>query len=223
MIVAVDTSSAVTTVGIGDAAGPQVGVRAEGARRHAEEIDTLFAKAIAPALSGGPPVQAVAVGIGPGPYSGLRVGIAFGIGLARAWGVPIVGVCSLDARAWQVAQALDAGTRSEFTIATDARRREHYAARYRYDGSVDRLWGPGVSDANLPEPVHHDVEIDPAGLAARVARFLDQGCAAQRVDGVLAAHGNDGLSFSLDSGPLFVPTPLYLRQPDITIAESASL
>ena len=223
MILAVDTSSAVTAVGIGDADGPQVGVRAEGARRHAEEIDTLFASAIAPALHGGPPVQAVAVGIGPGPYSGLRVGIAFGIGLARAWGVPIVGVCSLDARAWQVASSLEEGTAHEFTIAADARRREHYAARYRYDGGVDRLWGPVVSGADLPEPVHHDVEIDPAELAARVAKFLEQGCRPQRVDGALAVHGDDGSSYSLNSGPLFVPSPLYLRQPDITIAGSASL
>lgn len=222
MILAVDTSSAFTTIGIGDVDGPQVGVRAEGARRHAEEIDALFASAIAPALHAGPPVQAVAVGIGPGPYSGLRVGIAFGIGLARAWDVPIVGVCSLDARAWQVAHALQPVTSGEFTIATDARRREHYAARYRYDGGVDRLWGPTVSGADLPEPVHHDVEIDPAELAVRVAEYLGQGRVPQRVDGVLATHGDDASSYSLGSGPLFVPTPLYLRHPDITISGSVS-
>ncbi len=222
MILAVDTSSAITVLGLGDATGPRVRARAEGARRHAEEIDTLFAGEIAPALVGAPPVRAVAVGIGPGPYSGLRVGIAFGIGLARAWGVPIVGVCSLDARAWQVADSLAGSEPMEFTIATDARRKENYTARYRLDGHLERVWGPVVSADDLPDPVHRDVEIDPAAAAVRVAGFIDDGHVPQPVDDELAVHGSDASTFALGQGPLFLPTPLYLRQPDITIAGPAA-
>jgi hypothetical protein len=59
-------------------------------------------------------------------------------------------------------------------------------------------------------------------LAVRVAEYLGQGCVPQRVDGVLATHGDDASSYSLGSGPLFVPTPLYLRHPDITISGSVS-
>ena len=222
MILAVDTSSAVTVLGLGDATGARARARAEGARRHAEEIDTLFAGEIAPALVGAPPVRAVAVGIGPGPYSGLRVGIAFGIGLARAWGVRIVGVCSLDARAWQVADSLAASEPAEFIIATDARRKENYAAGYRRGTRIERAWGPVVSADDLPDPVHRDVEIDPAAMAVRVAGFVDDGLEPQRVDDELAVHGSDASTYALGPGPLFWPTPLYLRQPDITIAGLAT-
>jgi tRNA threonylcarbamoyl adenosine modification protein YeaZ len=168
-------------------------------------------------------VEAVVVGIGPGPYSGLRVGIAFGIGLARAWSVPIVGVCSLDARAWQIARTMNEPAGAEFTIATDARRREHYVARYRIDNAnnaIVRVVGPMVSANSLPEAAHRDVEIDPAWLAAHVAGFIDQGCTPQPVEPVLVEHGGDASSFSLEQGPLFTPTPLYLRKPDATIAGS---
>ncbi len=100
-VCAIDTSGPATSVGFADPHGPGPVVTVEGARRHVEVIDDVFARALS-AASGEAP-QAVCVGVGPGPYSGLRVGVAFGVGLARAWSVPVVGMCSLDAIAWEIA------------------------------------------------------------------------------------------------------------------------
>lgn len=221
MILAIDTSSAVTVLGTGaDHRG--VTARAEGGRKHAEEIDRLFAEHIAPTMKQSAPIQAVAVGIGPGPYSGLRVGISFGIGLARAWGVRIVGVCSLDVRAWQIAATVDDSSPREFTVTTDARRHEVYAARYLRSEHLVRTFGPTVEEETIAEPVYRDVEIDPAAMAVRVFEFLESGCTPQKVNADLVPHGRDAANYQLGPGPLFVPTPLYLRQPDITVSKSVT-
>jgi tRNA threonylcarbamoyl adenosine modification protein YeaZ len=71
--------------------------------------------------------------MGPGPFTGLRVGIAFAHTFGLARNIPVMGVCSLDAI------AID---ESEYTVAIDARRKEIYWARYK-DGV--RIEGPGVS------------------------------------------------------------------------------
>jgi len=222
VIIAIDTSSAVSVIGIGDTDGPGPSARAEGSRRHAEEIDTLFASTIAPALTHQAQVRAVAVGIGPGPYSGLRVGIAFGIGLARAWNVPVIGVCSLDVRAWQVVDTGTAGDGSEFAVAADARRHEVYWARYRNAGLLERTAGPTVVESLPDELVFHEIEIDPAAMAVRVARFMQEGCTPQQIDADFVAHGDDASNFSLGPGPLFTATPLYLRKPDVTISATGT-
>ena len=86
-VCAIDTSGPATSIGFGDPHGPGPVVTVEGARRHAEVIDEVFTRALSAAS--GEPAQAVCVGVGPGPYSGLRVGVAFGVGLARAWSVPV--------------------------------------------------------------------------------------------------------------------------------------
>lgn len=225
MIVAIDTSSSVTVMGAGDSGGSRASAAADGARRHAEVIDVMFAKTVAPVVDD---VQAVAVGIGPGPYSGLRVGIAFGIGLGRAWNIPVVGVCSLDARAWQVHAAADTGVESgtEFTVTADARRREVYWARYRvaarHDSGVARTAGPFVGGELPREMVFDDVQIDAGALASRVARLLADGHEPQSVNEDFVPHGADAAGYTLGTGPLFTPSPLYLRQPDVTIAGGAA-
>jgi tRNA threonylcarbamoyl adenosine modification protein YeaZ len=71
--------------------------------------------------------------MGPGPFTGLRVGISFALAFGLARNIPVIGVCSLDAI------AID---ESEYTVAIDARRKEIYWARYK-DGL--RIEGPSVS------------------------------------------------------------------------------
>jgi len=220
MIVAIDTSSSVTVVGTGSAEKPGQHGQVEGGRRHAEAIDGLFADVVGTNRAD---IEAVAVGIGPGPYSGLRVGIAFGVGLGRALDVPVVGVCSLDMRAWQVAGGSSGARESDFSIASDARRGEVYWADYRHDGRSlpHRLSGPRViasEDIESAKTVYRDVVIDAALMAHHVGREISLGVIAVEAHPVLVPHGDDASLHELGAGPLFTPTPLYLRQPDVTLS-----
>src|SRR5579859_4105601 len=84
-------------------------------------------------------VTAVVTGTGPGPYTGLRVGVVTARVLGTALDVPVYGVCTLDAIA---RAALAAAAGREFLVATDARRKEVYWARYTGDGQ--RIGGPAA-------------------------------------------------------------------------------
>ena len=131
---AIDTSTSRTIVGIVDDGNVVFEKFHEGATDHGRALSELVAEA----LKIGAPPQQVVVGMGPGPFTGLRVGISFAhtFGLARS--IPVVGICSLDAI------AID---KAEYTVAIDARRKEIYWARYK-DGI--RIEGPAV---NKPDEV----------------------------------------------------------------------
>jgi tRNA threonylcarbamoyl adenosine modification protein YeaZ len=100
----------------------------EGATEHGFAITELVSKA----LKVCPKPDQVIVGMGPGPFTGLRVGITFAHTFALAREIPVIGVCSLDAI------LID---KSEYTVAIDARRKEIYWASYK-DGV--RVAGPAV-------------------------------------------------------------------------------
>ena len=218
-VLAIDTSGPVTSLGIGRDGEAGAMFSEEGGRRHAEVIDHLMER-VSAELAGRKP-DAIAVGVGPGPYSGLRVGIAFGIGLAKAWQLPVVGVCSLDAIAWEFAHEFDdsSGTGSEFVVITDARRNEIYWARYA--AHAMRIAGPQVTSRGAIDfdvPVVSERHVDPAIMASKVAQYLQQGHAAVDADHQWAPHGADGSDVRVPTGPLLAPRPLYLRAPDITIS-----
>ncbi len=126
---AIDTATSRTIVGIIE--GDKVVYEAfhEGATEHGFAITELVIKA----LEICPKLDQVVVGMGPGPFTGLRVGITFAHSFALAREIPVIGVCSLDAI------AID---QSEYTVAIDARRKEIYWASYK-DGV--RVSGPTVS------------------------------------------------------------------------------
>jgi tRNA threonylcarbamoyl adenosine modification protein YeaZ len=126
---AIDTATSRTIVGIIE--GDKVLFEAfhEGATEHGFAITELVTKA----LQICPKPDQVVVGMGPGPFTGLRVGITFAHSFALAREIPVIGVCSLD--------AIDI-KESEYTVAIDARRKEIYWARYK-DGL--RISGPAVS------------------------------------------------------------------------------
>ena len=125
---AIDTSTSRTSVGIIEVGSLTWSGYQDGATAHGPALPALVQEAIA-----GHSVDEVVVGMGPGPFTGLRVGISFAhtFGLART--IPVIGVCSLDAIAIE---------ESEYTVAIDARRKEIYWARYK-DGV--RVEGPAVS------------------------------------------------------------------------------
>ena len=126
---AIDTSTSRTIVGLLDDSQVLFESFSEGATDHGRAVSDLVAQA----LSNNPAPDQVVVGMGPGPFTGLRVGIAFARTFALSRGIPVIGVCSLDAIAIN---------RSEYTVAIDARRKEIYWARYK-DGV--RIEGPSVS------------------------------------------------------------------------------
>lgn len=215
LVLAIDTSGPVTTMGLGRSGEPGFAVFEEGGRKHAEVIDELMLQVQGQLAEEQP--GAIAVGVGPGPYSGLRVGIAFAIGLGRAWQCPVVGVCSLDAIAWAIA---DTGTApSEFVVTTDARRSEIYWARY--GASTVRSAGPQVMSRDaihFDVPVISEQQVNPAIMAARVSGFITDGLTPMLTTDTWAPHGADGSDVVVPAGPLLAPHPLYLRAPDITIS-----
>jgi len=129
LTLAIDTSTSRTIVGVIDGDNILFEKFHEGATDHGRALSQLVAEALRVSH---PPKQVV-VGMGPGPFTGLRVGISFAHAFGLARNIPVVGVCSLDAI------AID---QSEYTVAIDARRKEIYWARYK-DGV--RIEGPSVS------------------------------------------------------------------------------
>ena len=126
---AIDTATSRTIVGIIEDGKVLFEAFHEGATEHGFAITELVMKA----LEICPKPDQVVVGMGPGPFTGLRVGITFAHSFALAREIPVIGVCSLD--------AIDI-KESEYTVAIDARRKEIYWAKYK-DGL--RISGPAVS------------------------------------------------------------------------------
>ncbi len=163
--------------------------------KHAELLTPAIAGVLADAGLAMADVEAVVTGLGPGPFTGLRVGVVTAAALADARGLPVVGVCSLD--------AVGSGAR---TVVTDARRKEVYWAAY--DEAGERVDGPGVV---RPE------ELDRRGPFVGDPRFAERlGAPVEPADvttaGLLRAAAPQ-LADPSSAAPLI---PLYLRRPDAT-------
>ncbi len=174
------------------------------AHAHAELLTPTILAAVGEAGVALADLDAVVVGCGPGPFTGLRVGMATAAAFGDALGVPVHGVCSLDGIGNQTG-----GTRGEVLVVTDARRREVYWARYRDGVRVD---GPGVA-APSDVPVTDAVQV--AGSPAQCALFaLPCVEPTQPLPAGLLAAVQD---WGGEPAPL---VPLYLRRPDAkTLAE----
>jgi tRNA threonylcarbamoyl adenosine modification protein YeaZ len=146
LLLALDTATSAVTVALHDGDAVVAEESAVDRRRHGELLAVFIDKALRSIGAGRGDLTAVAVGTGPGPYTGLRAGLVTARVLASALRIRLDGVCSLDVIA-AAAQAEAAG--AEFLVATDARRREVYWAQYSADGQ--RRSGPHVSrPADLP-------------------------------------------------------------------------
>ena len=135
-VLAIDTSTSRSCVAIIDGANLLYSGFRDGATAHGPSLPALVQEALAVS-----DVDEVVVGMGPGPFTGLRVGIAFAQSFALAREISVRGVCSLDAIAAQVRE-------KDFIITVDARRKEVYWARYT-DGA--RVGEPAV---NFPTDVN---------------------------------------------------------------------
>lgn len=202
LVLALDTTTDVT---VGVARGDEVlaGERVTDRMAHVEQLVPLVHRSLAAAGASLADVGVVVVGLGPGPFTGLRVGIVTAQVLAHVRGVPLHGVCSLDVIA--LAHASSVGGRppsgqGDFVVATDARRKEVYWARYEADGR--RVGEPEVSS---PDDVPRLPTVGPG--ADLYADRLDAVPGPRTLDaGLLAAHGLDLASAGTE--------PLYLRRPD---------
>lgn len=219
LVLTIDTSTPAVTAGVvadGELLAERVSVDA---RAHAERITPNVLAALADASHSMTDLDAVVVGCGPGPFTGLRVGMATASAYGHALGIPVFGVCSLDAIGGQ--------TRGEALVVTDARRREIYWARYR-DGvrvggpdvsaPADVAAGPAESVAGSPEhaalfglPCVGPQYPGPIGLVRAVTMRV----------GPARGEGAPERSAVADwSRPAGTLVPLYLRRPDAkTLAE----
>ena len=198
VVLGVDTST-VVCVGLAIDGTAVASAQVDDRMAHVEQLTPLVRQVCREAGLAVTELTDVVAGLGPGPYTGLRVGIVTARVLAEIAGARLHGICSLDVIATQYAVTQPGG---EFLVTTDARRKEVYWARY--DGAGKRLDGPSVSPAEdvprLPtvgpgtllypdrlQVVAGPTELDPAVLAAAGPQLADAGV-----------------------------EPLYLRRPDAT-------
>jgi tRNA threonylcarbamoyl adenosine modification protein YeaZ len=186
VILAIDTSAGTSVALVGE------GIVAEAAtadtRSHAEHIGVFIDRVLTDAGLTPSDVTAVVAGIGPGPFTGLRVGIAAAIAFAIGRGIPLYGIPSHDAVAVG---------RETCTVVTDVRRRELAWTTYRDGVAID---GPRLtSEATLATDV--DLDIFPEVRADVISAALLATAAQVRID-----RGDDLSSLR----------PLYLRAPDAT-------
>lgn len=197
MLLALDTATPAVTVALADGAEVLAERTVVDARRHGE----LLAPAIAAVLDRGGvdrrALSRIVVGVGPGPFTGLRVGLMTARTLGAALGVPVAGVCTLDLLAY------DSGLAGSYAVATDARRREVYWARY-LDGR--RVEGPLV---DRPDRLATEGPVVGAGALLYPAAFPDARPPETPSAAALCRYVAAGL-------PTLPPQPLYLRRPDAT-------
>lgn len=220
LVLALDTATPVVTAGLfdlpADGSRPSVrAARAHDGRKHGELLMPAVLEIVAEAVVGLADVEAVVVGCGPGPFTGLRVGIVSAAALGDALGVPVHGVCSLDAIALAAAEEVppseQGASPGNLLVVTDARRRETYWAVY--DPAGRRLTGPSVeAPAELRERLAELAVGRAVGDAAFAERLGLQigGPASPPPDGLVAAAAGPLLA-GTEPAPL---EPLYLRRPD---------
>jgi tRNA threonylcarbamoyl adenosine modification protein YeaZ len=192
VLLAIDTSAG-TSVAVVDDGRVLAEADESGTRRHAEAIGSLLRAALADAGIEPGAVTGVVAGMGPGPFTGLRVGIAAARAFAFGIGVPVHPVVSHDAIAF--------GHRERVLVVTDARRRE--VAWSLYDPDVVRLAGPELVERDGFGEVaarHPGIPVlDPPTVSAASLGLVAE---------LLLAAGR----------PLGPAEPLYLRAPDVTLS-----
>ena len=214
-----DTATALVTVAVAD--GDDVIAEAEhgpdeSGRPRAAQLLLPEAEALVSAAGGWDRIGRIAVGTGPGSFTGLRIGIATARALAQGRGLPVAGIPTVDS----LARGIRKSHPGESALAVlDARRGESFAALYRADG--ERAWGPEVL---APEALaERAAAAEPAPLAAGdgSVRFREQLEAA----GVRIADPEDpvhrvaarhvcALGARRPAREPAAIEPLYLRAPD---------
>ena len=203
MLLAIDTSAG-TSVAVVDRDG---GILAEhgtaDTRSHAEVIGTLIAACLADSGVAVAALSAVVAGMGPGPFTGLRVGIAAARAFALGAGIPVIPAVSHDAIAF--------GCTRPTLIATDARRREVYWSAYSGSDAAGlpvRILGPALARVGELETAVEGF----SGYRLLEATMVSAGALGMLVETMYV----NGRSVAGAFGGH--PEPLYLRSPDVTMS-----
>lgn len=230
-LLALDTATPATTVALALANGEILARRHEPAPGerpgHVTELLPLACALLAEASLGWPELDRLAVGVGPGTFTGLRIGVATARALAQAHDLPLVPVSTL--RSLAGGAALAAVTAPATLAVIDARRGEAFAAAWAAGGAADPAEEPLLAPAALtPEALAAAVSRLPPGTLAvgdGALRFRDEleaagavvpadGSAAHRVEAAvhcrLAAAGEPAARDTV--------LPAYLRLPDAELA-----
>jgi tRNA threonylcarbamoyladenosine biosynthesis protein TsaB len=203
-ILALDTATAATATALVDTVNgreleahddPPAGSRPS----HASVLLTLVEAVLERSGDGWPAIDRIAVGLGPGTFTGLRIGVATAQGLARARGTPLVGVSTLQSLALGASSAAEPGQTVLAVI--DARRGEAFAAAYRAAVAPDRDGGAGERGAGIADITHlAPAVLTPEALAAEVTRLTAHA-------GRVLAVGDGAIKFraSLEAAGAAVP------------------
>ncbi|MBO0839971.1 MAG: tRNA (adenosine(37)-N6)-threonylcarbamoyltransferase complex dimerization subunit type 1 TsaB [Sciscionella sp.] len=222
LVLAIDTATPAVTAGVVELTDTGVHAIAThstvDARAHAERITPHAQAALADAGIAGKELDAIVVGAGPGPYTGLRVGMVTAAALGHALDVPVHPVCSLDG----IAHAVDPVPRNgKLLVATDARRSELYFAVYSGSAGLIRLVGPQVRRPAEIAPMLAEWSIASAA-GDGVLNYADAlGLPDDRLTtpayptpaGLVTAAA---VALRTDDEPAEL-TPLYLRRPDAEV------
>jgi tRNA threonylcarbamoyl adenosine modification protein YeaZ len=203
LLLALDTATPAVTVALHDGTSVIAEESAVDARRHGELLAAAIASVLRMSGAAAADLTGIAVGTGPGPYTGLRVGLVTARVLGSALGISVDGVCTLDVIAQAAAAAADG---REFIVATDARRKEVYWARY--SPAARRIGEPQVTvPALVPAsfPVAGEGPVLYAGLAAQ--QIGPRYPSAGQLAGLAARRQAAG-------SPAGPADPMYLRRPD---------
>jgi tRNA threonylcarbamoyladenosine biosynthesis protein TsaB len=201
VLLAFDTATPYVTVALHDGDDVVAERRSEQRMKHGEQLAPLIEAVLADAGIVRQDLTAIAVGIGPGPFTGLRVGLVTARTLAFVLEIPVYGVCSLDVLAVEAARG--SLVDREFMVATDARRKEVYLASYDERGR--RLEGP---DVLRPADAATDLPVVGEGGELYPEAFPD------RRDPTLPSAGWLARAVAEELAELHDPEPMYLRRPD---------
>lgn len=204
LLLSFDTATPLVSVALHDGEEVIAELLSDRSMKHGEQLAPLIAQALEQADAVRQDLTAIAVGAGPGPFTGLRVGLVTARALGFALDIPVYGACSLDVIA---AECLAHGVNGPFTVATDARRKEVYLASYSEEGA--RLSGPVVA---RPGDVATDQPSAGEGARLYPDAFPHAFGPTRPSAGWLARSVSEELVELMD------PEPLYLRRPDAVAA-----
>jgi tRNA threonylcarbamoyl adenosine modification protein YeaZ len=209
LLLALDTSTPAVTVALHDGSQVVAESTVVDARRHSELLAPALTQVLAQAGAAPGDLTQIAVGVGPGPFTGLRVGVVTALALGCALELAVLGVCSQDALAHAAVRDGEVG--GPFAVVTDARRREVYWARY--DRAGVRVRAPQV---DRPAVVAAVAAADGLAVLGPATELYDFAGARQVEAGGPLSAGALAQAVVAGRVELLPPRPLYLRRPDAT-------